>query len=1068
MTQKIALSFILSLLTIFSYAQLNTAEQCKSPSTFDLYLCIGQSNMAGRGKLTPEVMKPLQKVYLLNDKGQFEPASNPMNRYSTIRKDLSMQALSPSYSFAKKLTELSDHPIGLIVNARGGSSIDSWLKGAKDGYYETTLARVRNAIDQGGTLKAILWHQGETDCADPEAYKSKLMLFVKDMRQDLGMPHLPFIAGELSQWNWTGRKEGTGSFNIMIRNIQSFIPYSAWVSSEGLDCLKDSTDPHFGTKGQLILGERYAKKVWELTSMGKTKVRITRQAEQRARELVAQMTLEEKIDYISGLKSFYIRSIPRLGIPEIRLADGPQGIRNNTKSTLYPCGILSASTWNRELVKDLGRSLGRDAKARGISILLGPGVNIYRSPLCGRNYEYFGEDPYLTSEVASQYIQGVQEEDVIATVKHFAVNNQEWSRHNVSSDVDERTLQEIYFPAFRKAVETAQVGAVMDSYNPVNGVHATENSWLNIDILRKQWGFKGILMSDWSSVYSAVGAANGGLDLEMPTGKFMTKENLIPAIENGIVTEATIDRKVQHILQTLIAFGCFDMPNNSLSVTKDDIQSKETALKLAREGVVLLKNSQQTLPQKKGRTLVLGPNADIIPTGGGSGFVTPFSVASVYDGMCRMIGSKQVELLSDSLLYKDISQQIYTDETFTRQGFKSEYYTTRNLSGKVLRSTMESQIDYSWKYDAPFDGMPTDQFSVRWEGVYRADKNGTIQFQLAGDDGYRLFVNNKLLTGDWGNHSYSTRSAFMEVESGEVYRLRIEYFDNVGEATIKFRAGMMDEKHLTTSLKRARNVIICAGFNSSTEGEGFDRPFALSHGQEFLINKVASLHNNVTVIVNAGGGIDFRNWGKNVQAILMAWYPGQEGGQALAEIITGKISPSGKLPICIEEKWEDNPVLNSYYDNRNVPHKRVQYTEGVFVGYRGYDRSGKKPLYPFGYGLSYSSFEYSNMTVEKSGENCFRISFDIRNTGQTNAAEIAQVYVCDTQSTVPRPFKELKGYEKVYLKKGETKRISITLHKDAFSFYDIHSHQFIIEPGEFKILAGPSSECLPLSTVITL
>lgn len=850
--------------------------------------------------------------------------------------------------------------------------------------------------------------------------------------------------------------------------VEKCIPSSACVSSEGLDWLKDATDPHFGTKEQLIMGERYAQKVWELISAGKAQEHINPQAELRAKELVAKMTLEEKIDYISGLKSFYIRGIPRLGIPEIRLADGPQGIRNNTKSTLYPCGILSASTWNKELVKELGRSLGRDARTRGISILLGPGVNIYRSPLCGRNYEYFGEDPYLTSEVANQYIQGVQEEGVIATVKHFAVNNQEWSRHNVSSDVDERTLQEIYFPAFRKAVEVAQVGAVMDSYNPVNGVHATENSWMNIDILRKQWGFKGILMSDWSSVYSAVGAANGGLDLEMPIGKFMTKENLMPAIKNGIVTEATIDIKVQHILQTLIAFGCFDMPNNSLSVNKDDILSKETALNLAREGVVLLKNSQQTLPQQKGRTLVLGPNADIIPTGGGSGFVTPFSVVSVYDGMCRILGDRQVELLSDSLLYKDISHRIYTDNSFTQQGFKSNYYTTRNFTGKVFHSSTESQIDYSWKYDAPFSGMPTDQFSVCWEGIYRADKNGTIQFQLAGDDGYRLFVNDKHITGDWGNHSFSTRSAFMEVESGEVYRLRIEYFDNVGEATIKFRAGMMDEEHLTNSLKRVRNVIICAGFNSSTEGEGFDRPFALSHGQEVLINKVASMHHNVTVIVNAGGGIDFRNWGKNVQAILMAWYPGQEGGQALAEIITGKISPSGKLPISIEEKWEDNPVFNSYYDNRNIPHKRVQYTEGVFVGYRGYDRIGKKPLYPFGYGLSYSSFEYSNMAVERSGENSLRISFDIKNIGKTDAAEIAQVYVGDIQSSVPRPYKELKGYEKVYLKKGETKRIYITLDEDAFAFYDINSHQFITEPGEFKILVGSSSENLPLTTIITL
>lgn len=316
---------------------------------------------------------------------------------------------------------------------------------------------------------------------------------------------------------------------------------------------------------------------------------ITPQTEQRAKALVEKMTLEEKIDYISGVRSFYIRAIPRLGIPEIRMADGPQGIRNNTKSTLYPSGILSAATWNRELVRQLGNGLGRDAKARGVSILLGPGVNIYRSPLCGRNFEYFGEDPYLSSETAKQYILGVQEKGVIATIKHFAANNQEWSRHHVSSDVDERTLQEIYFPTFRKAVQEAGVGAVMDSYNPVNGVHATENAWMNIEILRKQWGFKGILMSDWTSVYSTVGAANGGLDLEMPVGKFMVKEKLIPVIENGIVKEKTIDEKVQHILQTLITFGLFDNPLEDKSIERDNAESKATALNLAREGIVMLK-----------------------------------------------------------------------------------------------------------------------------------------------------------------------------------------------------------------------------------------------------------------------------------------------------------------------------------------------------------------------------------------------------------------------------------------------------------------------------------------------
>ena len=285
---------------------------------------------------------------------------------------------------------------------------------------------------------------------------------------------------------------------------------------------------------------------------------IPPQAKERAAELVGQMTLDEKIDYIGGYNEFYIRAVPRLGIPEIRMADGPQGVRNNTRSTMFPCGVAAAATWDRALVRDMGRGLGQDARARGVHIMLGPGVNIYRSPLCGRNFEYFGEDPYLASETAVQYIEGMQSEGVMATIKHFAGNNQEWDRHQVSSDIDERTLHEIYLPAFRKAVEQAGVGAVMSSYNLVNGQHATENEQLAVDILRGMWGFEGIFMSDWNATYSAEGAANRGLDLEMPSARFMNARNLRPLIESGVVSERTIDLKCQHILQTLIAFGFLD------------------------------------------------------------------------------------------------------------------------------------------------------------------------------------------------------------------------------------------------------------------------------------------------------------------------------------------------------------------------------------------------------------------------------------------------------------------------------------------------------------------------------
>lgn len=795
-------------------------------------------------------------------------------------------------------------------------------------------------------------------------------------------------------------------------------------------------------------------------------VKVTSEDEERARELVSRMTLEEKIDYIAGVKSFLLRPVERLGIPEIKIADGPQGIRNNTKSTLYPCGILTASTWSRSLAERLGHGLGQDARARGVRILLGPGVNIYRAPMCGRNYEYMGEDPYLTSETAKHYIIGVQDEGVMATVKHFAANNQlEYARHSTSSDVDERTLNEIYFPAFRKAVQEAGVGSVMDSYNLVWGVHSTENPWLNIEVLRNQWGFKGIVMSDWTSVYSTSGAANGGLDLECPKGVYFTREKLLPLIESGVVSEKTIDQKVQHLLQTFIAFGFLDTPAQDSTIALDNPVSKETALDIAREGVVLLKNDSDNLPfASRSRVLVMGPNADVIPTGGGSGFVTPYSTVSVYQGLEEIKGDKKVTLLSDDMLYADILSSVFTDATFSENGFIAEYYNNVRPEGDVFKTGVETDPTHYWKYAGPFEGMLDDKFSVRWTGVLKADKSGLVRVKMAGDDGYRLFVDGKNIGGDWGNHSLSTRSVFFEIEAGKTYDLTFEFFDNAGEATVKFEAGLMDRDLLESELSRATDVVFCAGFNSSIEGEGWERPFALPKDQTDLINTVAALHDRVTVVVNAGGGVDFNGWSENVESVLMAWYPGQEGGKAVAEILDGKISPSGKLPISIEDRWEDNPVHDSYYD----VNKRVTYTEGVFVGYRGYDRTGKAPRYPFGYGMSYTTFRYDNLSVEKLDRNSVRVEFDVTNTGDMDAAETAQIYVSDAESSVPRPLKELKGFEKVFIRKGETAHLSVILDDEAFSFYDIWTKKFIVEPGEFEIYAGPSSADLPLRARVIL
>ena len=806
-----------------------------------------------------------------------------------------------------------------------------------------------------------------------------------------------------------------------------------------------------------------------------TGIVISESDKARARELVSQMTLEEKISYLSGETPFSLRPIERLGIPRVLLADGPQGIRNHCEhSTLYPSGIAAAATWNRELIGRYGASLGADARARGVGILLGPGVNIYRYPLCGRNFEYMGEDPYLASEMACKYIEGVQSRGVIATIKHFAGNNQEYNRHHAGSDIDERTLHEIYFPTFRKAVEKAGVGAVMNSYNLLNGVHSTENPWLNIAVLRDAWGFDGILMSDWVSVYSTVGAANGGLDLEMPGAEFFSDSLLKAELDAGRVSIKTIDDKVAHILQTLSAFGLLDRVQADDSIPMNNPESAATSLATAREGIVLLKNEGDILPLH-GKTVVMGINADTIVSGGGSGAVFPYSISPLAKAL--PVIKKDVSSIPYSLLFEDMNGNFYADRSLKTKGFTAKYYDNANFLGRASLERIDSIINFDFGEGSPASVIPVDGFSAVWSSVYLAPETESLRIAVGGDDGYRLSVNDSVVAEHWGNHAYDRRIISYPVEKGRSYDFKLEYFEAAGGARVDLATHSLNRDLLFSILKDVDNVVVCTGFDSELESEGFDRQFGLPGYDENFIREIASINPNVVVVLNAGGAVDLMPWIDSAKAVLMAWYPGQDGGTALAEILTGQISPSGKLPITWYARLEDSPAHGSYYPNSNhgainpsefTECDHVDYREGIFHGYRGSDKSGVKPLYPFGYGLTYSTFEFSDIDAKYLGDNRAEVSFTIKNTGNRAAANVAQVYVNDKECSVPRPEKELKGFEKVYLYPGESKNITIILDEEAFSFYNLDSHQFIIEPGEFEIMVGDSAENLPLRTTLKL
>jgi beta-glucosidase len=802
------------------------------------------------------------------------------------------------------------------------------------------------------------------------------------------------------------------------------------------------------------------------------------EVDKRAEAILSKMTLEEKIDYIGGLNDFYVRAIPRLNVPELKMADGPMGVRNYGDSTAFIAGISMAASWDRQLVNRVGTMMGKDARARGVHFLLGPGMNIYRSPLCGRNFEYFGEDPFLAGQMAAADVKGIQSQGVSATAKHFAGNNQEWDRNHVSSDMDERTLHEIYLPAFEAAVKQGHVGAIMDAYNLVNGVHMTQQNHLNNEIVKRQWGFDGIIMSDWDATYDAVGAADGGLDLEMPSGKFMNRASLLPAVKDGRVSVATIDEKVRRILRKAIEFGWFDRDQTIKSLPLDNPESRHVAMEAALGGMVLLKNENNLLPLDKSklRTIaVVGPNAGIgITGGGGSSQVHPFSSVSFLEGIQKYVG-KSVKVVyapgQPVATEKFASTIFHTEPSGGEVGMKGEYFSNIKLEGPPVLTRVDKRINFVFDDKGYGPGSDGFRFSVRWTGYYTPDTSSEYQFYVSGDDGYRLWVDDQPMMDLWEDHADTLTVASLKLEAGRAYKIRLEFYQNLGGANIGL--GISNSANSATRLAmdaaaKADAVILCVGFTANTEGEGSDRTYQLPSGQEELVRQVIAANKNTVLVVTGGGSMKTDGWIAKLPAFIHAWYPGQEGGTALAKILFGEVSPSGKLPISFERRLEDSATFNSYHDPDKTLH--VAYKEGVFLGYRHFDRSSTKPLFPFGFGLSYTTFKYSNLKVTPSwtGDTPVSVSFDITNTGKHEGAEVAEVYVSDRHAKVERPVKELKGFEKVNLKPGETKHVTVQLDRRAFEYYDVKGSRWHADPGEFSILVGASSQDIKLEAKTTL
>jgi len=814
--------------------------------------------------------------------------------------------------------------------------------------------------------------------------------------------------------------------------------------------------------------------------------------QQKVDSLVKKMTLEQKLDYIGGT-GFGLRPVPELGIPALNMSDGPYGTRSNSgfPSTTYAAGVNLAATWDPALAARVGAGIGRDARARGVHFMLGPGINIYRSPRNGRNFEYFGEDPFLTGQIASGYISGMQTQGVSATVKHFLANNSEFLRHDSDSVVDERTLREIYLPGFEAAVKQGHVGSVMDSYNFINGVHATQNGYFNIDILRKEWGFTGVLMSDWDATYDGVGAANGGLDVEEPSGKFMNKANLLPAIKAGTVSEATIDEKVRRVLTLAASYGWLDRDQKDTSISFTDAQNKAAALDSAREGTVLLKNAGNLLPLDKSKVktiLVVGPGAyPGTPEGGGSAGVVPFHMVSGFEGISTH-SSGSVNVLYDRGLptMAHFANATHFTTADGKPGVTLETFPNLDLSGPAKKTEVAPQLGLNGlslasliqNLDALmsqlFFSAPSD-VSHRFTGMYEAKSAGKyiVALEDSGEgNGNRLYIDDKLVFDNWKLLRAFQPTVTLDLAVGP-HKVVVEEWQHspVGGHLL---LGIAPEKSLVNKdavqlAAKADAVIIQAGYTQESESEAGDRTFALPYGQDELIREIAAANPKTIVSITSGGNVDSTGWLDHVPVLLESWYGGQEAGQALAEIVFGDVNPSGHLPATFERNEQDNPTFANYYPEGDS--KRVEYKEGIYVGYRGYEKNNTKPLFPFGYGLSYTTFKFSNLKVKQEtsgGEVKATATFDVTNTGKRKGADVAQLYVSEQAPKVDRPAHELKGFERVDLAPGETKHVSLPLNARSFSYYDVGQKKWAIESSKFIISVGDSIESLPLKADLNL
>jgi beta-glucosidase len=813
--------------------------------------------------------------------------------------------------------------------------------------------------------------------------------------------------------------------------------------------------------------------------------------------LLKELTLSEKVSLLSGSDAWHTMAIERLGIRPLVMTDGPHGVRASNPemgrvvgpTTCFPTGISMGASWDPELIEQVGKALGEESLAMECDVLLGPCINIVRGPLGGRNFETYAEDPYLAGRLGVGYVKGVQSVGVGTSVKHYAVNNQEIERFRSSSNLDERTLREIYLSAFETIVKEAKPWTVMCSYNRVNGVYASQHSKLLKEILKEEWAFDGAVVSDWGANHSIQESIKGGLDLEMPGPAKYYGRLLEEAIMNWQLDEAALDEAVRRVLRLIIRTGKLSKVGRRKTGSVNTKKHQALARQLAEESIVLLKNERQLLPLDvtKHRSLaVIGPNAaDGRIGGGGSSYVIPpFRVSPLQALENRLKG--QVQIVYAKGCDNDVSLPTVPSAWLEMPdgsgvGLRGEYFTNLDMNGVPVYTGQEPWLDIWWFVGTVGSGE-AQRSSGRWTGTLRVPESGSYKIRVGNSGVCRLYVDGDPVLENTAPGSSNpelgivSKDVYLTLTADHAYDIRVEFARHKNQNFAHWRMAMnlwqdpATDNRLEQAVEVAKQcdaVVIFAGMPEYFETEGWDRPdMELPGRQNELIQRVVEANPNTVVVINAGAPVSLP-WQNDIPAILEAFYPGMEGGNAVARILLGDVNPSGKLPVTFPKRLEDTPA----YINSTYPGARdIYYGEGIFVGYRYYDKRQLEPAFPFGHGLSYTQFQIGAVEAAEVVDQGAQVDVHVKisNTGPVAGREVVQLYVSDLESSLPRPVKELKGFQKVDLQPGEEKDIWFSLSPRDLSFYDPYRKSWIAEPGDFELLIGVSAQDIRGKKKITL